>query len=196
MDAEEARVEAVAAFHGDIEDAALKGELGIAEFVGEGGLRIPRGDGEAGEKAKAAGVIAAVRHLGERQIESGGLQACLEVGEVIRGADFTHAEGIGTDGGEDLDDAGFFSVRFGRGGGGLLLFRVKAVHREPVLHVVGAKREAIGIGSGLLRDRECRGGKKNGGQQGPPRDGCECHEMWEAIKRPHWPPADAFPAAG
>ena len=63
---------------------------------------MPRADGIFGQQGEAACVIATMGHFAVREVEPGGLQALLQFCEVIRGADFTHAEHRGADGGEDL----------------------------------------------------------------------------------------------
>ncbi|OYW69710.1 MAG: hypothetical protein B7Z21_00845 [Verrucomicrobiales bacterium 32-60-5] len=144
-----------------IENATLKRQCLRTDLIGERGLRVARLDGQAREEGETACRIASMRQFGVGQVHARCLQALLQLCHVIGGADLTNAEDVGVNCGKHFHHLG--ALGLGLWGG---RFADGSLHRQPVLQIVGAERQALRLGGG----QECRESKKNGGSQDPPRE--------------------------
>ena len=86
--------------------------------------------------------VAAAGIMSVRKIESAGFEGGLDFAEIFAGADFAKSDDIRLVAGEDLGDGLLFRVWLGCAFERLAVH--VAIHRKPVLDVVGDETQAAG----------------------------------------------------
>ena len=86
--------------YGDIENPTLKRQRLRPDLIRERGLRMARFDGQSREQGEAAHGVAAMGQFRVGQVHPGLLQALLQVGQIVRCADFADPQNIRVNSGQ------------------------------------------------------------------------------------------------